>query len=171
VSLENVDIENFSQQCVNFQPSVKMNLVMYNTNLENCGGNALIVNNSSGVGFSRANIEKSTIHRSAIGVQALNSSDVSIHNSMISNNITGGVSSEAGTTVVTVDLSVINNNGGYGVHVQGGGLMRVSNNSISLNGGIGMDSAGGTIVSWCNNWVDANTGGNGSHTGGCFTPL
>jgi hypothetical protein len=171
LSLENVDIENFTQQCVNFQPSSRMNLVMYSTNLENCQGNALIANNSSGVGFTRINIEKSTIHRSnGIGVQALNSTEVMIHNSMINNNVVGGVSSEAGTTAVTIDLSVISNNGGFGIHAGNGGVMRVSNTSISLNGGTGMlADGGGQILTWGNNWVDGNSP-NGGRTSPPIAP-
>jgi hypothetical protein len=164
LSLENVDIENFTQQCINFQPSQHMNLVMYNANLENCGGNALTAANSSGVGVTRVNIEKSIIQGSnSIGVQALNNTYVMIHNSMINNNVTGGIEASGGA--ITVDLSVVSNNAGFGVHATNGGVIRASNTSISLNGGTGMlADGGGQILTSQNNWVDGNSP-NGSRTG------
>src|ERR1700731_4150825 len=61
LSLENVDIENFTQQCVNFQPANGAAFVAYNSNFENCFQGGLIF--SAGAGTTRANIAKSTIVR------------------------------------------------------------------------------------------------------------
>jgi len=166
VSVENVDIESFTQQCINFQPSVHMNLVMYNTNLENCGGNALIANNTSGVGVTRIEIEKSTIQRATqIGVQVLGISSVVVHNSMIAVNGAGGASAEANGAQLMIDLSTVSNNGGFGLHAVNGGVIRLSNSSVVFNGGTGLlAEAASQIITWQNNWVDGNNP-NGNRTG------
>ncbi len=164
VSLEHVDIENFTQQCINFQPANSMNLIMYSTNLENCAGGGIKSSTTSGT--NRLNIEKSTIQRSGLGVQATSNSDVNIHNSMVSNNAGGGVEANGATSLISIDLSTVSNNQVFGVHATASGTMRVTNTSIYFNNGIGMSTdAGSTMLTGNNNWLGANAGGDGTKTG------
>ncbi len=164
VAVENVDIENFAQQCINFQPASSMNLIMYHSNLENCAGGGVKTFTSSGT--NRINIEKSTIQRSGIGVQSTGNSDVNIHNSMVSNNAGGGVEANGATSLVSVDLSTVSNNQVFGVHATASGTMRVTNTSIYFNNGIGMSTdAGSTMLTGNNNWLGGNASGDGTKTG------
>jgi len=164
VALENVDIENFTQQCINFQPANSMNLIMYNTNLENCAGDGIKAFTSSGT--NRLNIEKSTIQRSGIGIQATGNSDVNVHNSMVSNNAGGGVEANGSSSQISVDLSTVSNNQVFGVHATNSGIMRVTNTSIYFNNGTGMlVDTSGQMLTGTNNWLGGNTGGDGSKTG------
>jgi hypothetical protein len=167
LALQNVDIENFTQQCVNFQPPSAMNLVMYNTNLENCTTGGVVAQNPVGGTTNHINIERSTIQRmsNGIGVQTLLNTSTNIHNSMISNNAGGGVSAEGSTALVTVDLSTIANNQVFGVHAAASGTVRLANTSVTLNNGTGLlADPGANILTWSNNWVDGNSP-NGSRTG------
>ena len=164
VSLENVDIENFTQQCLNFQPANSMNLIMYNTNLENCAGGGIKASTTGGT--NRLNIEKSTIQRSGIGVQSTGSSDVNIHNSMVSNNAGGGVEANGGTSQISVDLSTVSNNQVFGVHATNSGIIRVTNTGIYFNNGTGMlVDTSGQMLTGNNNWLGGNASGDGSKTG------
>jgi hypothetical protein len=164
VSLENVDIENTTQQCVNFQPALAMNLLMYSTNFENCAGGGVVSGTTSGV--NHINIEKSTISRSGVGVTAHANSDVNIHNSMVSNNAGGGVLADTNATAqVNIDLSTVSNNQVFGVHATSSAIIRMSNSSVVFNNGTGLlADASGQILTWSNVFVDGNTP-NGGHTG------
>jgi hypothetical protein len=164
VALENVDIENFTQTCINFQPTSSMNLLMYNTNFENCAGGGIISNTSSGV--NHINIEKSTISRSGVGVTAHANSNVNIHNSMVSNNVGGGVLADTNATAqVNLDHSTVANNQVFGVHATSSAIIRMSNTSVVFNNGTGLlADASGQILTWSNVFVDGNSP-NGGHTG------
>jgi hypothetical protein len=164
VSLENVDVENFTQQCINFQPTNSMNLIMYNTNLENCAGGGIKSSTTSGT--NRINVEKSTIQRSGIGVQATSNSDVNIHNTMVSNNAGGGIEANGASSLVSVDLSTVSNNQVFGVHATASGTMRVTNTSIYFNNGTGMlTDPGSNMLTGNNNWLGGNASGDGTKTG------
>ena len=174
LSLENVDIENFSQQCLNFQPSTGAAFTAYNTNFENCQGGGIIV--SAGSGTSRGNIEKSTIHRNgfpgpASGLKAGANALVNIHNSMVSQNgaggsTTGGIDTSVASANISVDLCTIANNFGFGVHSGSSSTMRIANSSIQLNTGVGMlADGGGQMLTGNNNWLGGNGGGDGARTG------
>jgi parallel beta helix pectate lyase-like protein len=174
LSLENVDIENFSQQCLNFQPSVGAAFTAYNSNFENCQNGGIVV--SAGSGTSRGNIEKSTIQRSgfpgpASGLKAGNNALVNVHNTMISQNgaggaTTGGIDTSVASANISVDLCTIANNFGFGVHSGSSSTMRISNSSIQLNTGTGMlADGGGQMLTGGNNWIGGNGGGDGARTG------
>jgi hypothetical protein len=170
VSLENVDVENFTQQCVNFQPSTNMNLVIYNTNLEGCQGGGVVSLGAPG-NLNRVNIEKSTIQRSGVGFTAHQNTSANIHNSMISNNGGGGVLADTSTTAqVSLDLSTIANNQVFGVHATSGGIIRMSACSVAFTNGTGLlADGGGQILTWMNNWVGGNNADGGRS--GTITPI
>jgi hypothetical protein len=174
LSLENVDIENFVNQCLNFQPATGSVFVAYNTNFENCRGGGIIVSATSGT--SRGNIERSTIQRNgfpgpASGIKAGANALINVHNSMISQNgaggaTTGGIDSSVASANVSVDLCTIANNFGFGVHSGSSSTMRIANSSIQLNTGVGMlADGGGQMLTANNNWLGGNGGGDGARTG------
>ncbi len=164
VAIENVDIENFTQQCINFQPAAGMNLMMYRSNLEGCAGGGIKSSTTSGT--NRLNIQMSQITRSGIGVQATSNTDGVIHDSMVSNNGSGGVEANGATSLLSVDLSTVSNNQAFGVHATNSGTMRVTNTSIYFNNGTGMlVDTSGQMLTGNNNWLGGNTSGDGSKTG------
>ena len=174
LALENVDIENFTQQCLNFQPSSGAAFTAYNSNFENCQQGGIVVSASSGT--SRGNIEKSTIQRNgfpgpASGLKAGNNALVNVHNTMISQNgaggaTTGGVDSSISTANISLDLCTISNNFGFGVHSGNSSTIRIANSSIQLNTGTGMLADGsGQMLTGNNNWLGGNGGGDGARTG------
>jgi hypothetical protein len=168
VSIENVDIENMVQQCINMQPTNAMTLVLYSSNLENCAAGGLLSSTTSGT--NRFNIEKSTIQRNGLtanaGVKATSNTLGTIHNAMINNNAGGGVEATGATSKIAVDLSQVSNNQNFGIHSGTGAQISVTNTSIYYNNGIGMLVDGGAgMLTGTNNWLAGNVGGDGSKTG------
>jgi parallel beta helix pectate lyase-like protein len=172
LSLESVNIMNFSQLCLSFQPTNGAAFMVNNSNFENCQGGGIYV--SAGSGTSRGNIEKSTIERNGFpgpgsGLKGLNNSLINVHNTMISQNggggATGGVDGSVGTSNISLDLCTIANNFGFGVHSGNGSTLRMANNSVANNTGQGMlADGGGQILTWANNWVGGNSP-DGARTG------
>jgi hypothetical protein len=166
VSIENVDIENMLQQCINMSPTNAMTLFVYNSNLENCANGGLLSSTSSGT--NRFNISKSTIHRNSAnaGVKATSNTLGTIHNSMVNNNAGGGVEATGATSKIAVDLSQVSNNQVFGIHSGTGAQVSVTNTAIFFNNGIGMLVDGGAgMLTGNNNWLAGNVGGDGSKTG------
>ena len=171
VSIENVDIENFTNFCIDFEPSVAMSLVIYNSNLEQCTNGGLKAGSASGV---RANIEKSTIHRMGfagngagvgLGIEVVATAFVNVHNTMVTNNLGGGVEANGPAAKLMVDLSTIANNQGNGVHSANTATVGVSNTSVAFNGGFGFAADPGSfILTGNNNWLTGN-GTDGVRTG------
>jgi hypothetical protein len=165
VSLENIDVAGFTQQCVNFQPVGTMTLVMYGTNLENCAAGGIAI---SSAGSVRANIEKSTIQRNGAGgkgVEAGQNSFVSIHDSMIADNKGGGVEASGATAALGLDLCTVDNNQVLGVHSGLGATVSMTNTSVAWNNGPGILADGGAqFLTGNNNWLYGNNP-NGTRTG------
>ena len=171
VSIENVDIENFTQFCIDFEPSVAMSLVIYNSNLEQCAQGGLKAGSASGV---RANVEKSTIHRMGfagngagvgLGIEVVATAFVNVHNTMVASNLGGGVEANGPAAKLMVDLSTIANNQGNGVHAANTSTVGVSNSSVAYNGGFGFAADPGSfILTGNNNWLTGN-GTDGVRTG------
>ena len=172
LTLENINIMNFSQLCLNFQPASGASFTAINSTFVNCQGGGITV--AAGSGTSRGNIEKSRIARNGFpgpgsGIKGLANSSINVHDTMISQNgaggVTGGVDVNASTSNVSLDLCTIANNFGVGVHAGNSGILRMANSSVALNTGVGMfaDTAG-QILTWANNWVGGN-GSDGGRTG------
>src|SRR5665213_399981 len=137
---------------------------MIASNLEGCAGGGIKSSTTSGT--NRLNIQMSQITRSGIGVQATSNTDGVIHDSMVSNNGSGGVEANGATSLLSVDLSTVSNNQAFGVHATNSGTMRVTNTSIYFNNGTGMlVDTSGQMLTGNNNWLGGNTSGDGSKTG------
>lgn len=164
LTIDNVDIDNFANACVNFQPNIRASLVMTGSMLNNCAGGG-IVSSAVTSGVNRLNIQNSTIHRSGVGLTADQNTVAIILDSMIANNTGGGVLANAATAQVSIDRSTVSNNQGFGVQSTSGAIIRMSNTSIAYNNGTGLlSSGGGQILTWSNNWVGGNTT-DGTRTG------
>jgi hypothetical protein len=162
LALENVDIENFTQQCVRLQPSTAVGFTAYNTNFERCGQGGLVTSTTSGT--ERAVITHSHFTKGTgaagvgTGVIVGANSKVSIIDSDIENNIGGGVFVGGTNAFVNLQHVMIANNQAFGVRAGTGGTAFMADTSVVFNNGTGLDtSAGGTITTWNNNWVAGNS--------------
>jgi len=163
LSLENVNVMNFANACINITPSTHANLFVFKSVLQNCAGGGVISSTTSGI--NRVNISDSQIVQSGVGVTAGANTDAMIYHSTISNNPSGGVTANASTGLVSTDLSTVSNNQVFGVYATSSGVVRMSNTSVAFNNGTGLLSdTGGQILTWQNNWVAGNAT-DGSRTG------
>jgi hypothetical protein len=162
LSIENVDIANFTQQGINVQPLANGNLVVYNSNIENNGGGGL--QTSAGSGITRASLDKTRIHRNAFGVNVGANSSVTLRDCLVSLNSGDGVQVNGASANLTLFNDTIDLNIGDGVHSTNGNA-RLASTSVMMNNGIGLHSDGGGILSFQNNYVVGNNGGDGARTG------
>ena len=172
LSLENVDIENFANLCIDFEPvSTPMSLVIYNTNMEQCANGGIKAGGAAGV---RVNIEKSTISKMGFagngpgigtGIESVPTSFVNAHNSMIANNLGGGAEATGSGAKLSLDLTTISNNQGFGVHSGNMALVLMSNDSVFWNNGTGILADGSAqLLTGNNNSLGGNTT-DGTRTG------
>jgi hypothetical protein len=161
LALENVDIENFTQQCVRLQPSTAVGLTAYNTNFERCGQGGLVTSTTTGterVVITHSHFSKNT-GAAGIGTGVIvgTNSKVAIIDSDIANNIGGGVTVGGTAAFLQLQHVMISNNQAFGVRTSTGGLVTMSDSSVVFNNGPGLDtSLGGTINTWNNNYVNQN---------------
>jgi len=171
LAIENVDIENFTQQCINVAPASAVGLTMYNTNLERCSSGALVVN-YSGVGFERVVASNTHFSKSQVGpgVSITGNAKVSIVNSDINNNQGGGVLTSGANVNVHLYHDQISNNQTFGVHTTNNSTMSLAESSVVHNNGTGLQADVGTqLLTWTNNWVHGNSP-DGARTGP-ITPM
>jgi hypothetical protein len=172
VSIENVDIENFTNLCIDLEPvTTPMSLIIYNSNLEQCTNGGLKAGGTAGV---RANVEKSTIQRMGFagngagvgtGIEVISTAFVSVHNSMIANNLGGGVEATGGAAKLALDLSTVSNNQTFGVHSANTATILVSNTSVNWNNGPGFTAdPGASLLTGNNNYLGGNSP-DGARTG------
>jgi hypothetical protein len=164
LEVENLKITGVTNNCINFQPSVRANLLVTNSSFTNCAAGGVVSSATSG-GSNLVTINRSTVYKSAVGVTSGQNSTVEIWNSVLSNNGGGGAQATTATSQLNVDSSAIVNNGSFGVQASNSGIVRLSNTSITGNATTGLlSSAGGQILTWQNNWVAGNNP-DGSRTG------
>jgi hypothetical protein len=174
LALENVDIENFSQQCVKLQPATGVGFTAYNTNFERCGQGGLVTSTTSGT--ERANVAFSHFSKMTggasvgVGINVGANSKVSVLNCDIENNIGGGVLVGGTNSSVQLQHNMIANNQVFGVKSNTGGTATMADNSVVFNNGLGLDSTGGgSIITWSDNYVSGNNP-DGARTG-FLTPM
>jgi hypothetical protein len=194
LTLQNVVIENFTQEAVRFSPSATADLVIANSMLRTSDmgirsfpsagaiGNVMITNTiiegNANIGVRVEDGTFVTIRDSVLqgngteGVSALSwggSVDASISNTTSSRNGTNGfvaqVAAGAGTVSVLLDNASSVLNAAHGVVAAGAATIRIANTRIWKNAGSGIATAGaGQVLSQGNNTNQAN-GANGAPTG------
>jgi len=171
LALKNVVIEQFSANCVNFQPSARAYLYVEDSYLDNCGGGIVTSTAASGGGFNRVEINRTTIlNMAGVGVSIGQNTKADLWYDLIARNGASGqgdgVLATGANAEAAVDFSTIMNNGGNGVHTSAAGTMRVNNATINNNGGVGvLADSGTTLLTYSNNRDEGNTGGPGAFTG------
>ena len=159
VTLANVNIMNFSNFCINFQPANKSNLIVDHSNLDNCAGGAVMVSTAAGTGgINRVTISSSTLQKSGFGVSVGANSSVIIADSLIANGANGGVLATTGTSKVLIRSSDLAQNQVFGVHSSGGGAISLTDTNVSFTNGTGMmfEADGSVIGTWTNNYFNGN---------------
>ncbi len=172
LALENVDIENFTQQCINDQPVSAVGLTMYNTNVEHCQSGLVV---SAGSFVARAVISRSQFSKMTggagvgVGISVGTNGKVSVRDSDINNNIGGGVLVTGASALIMLQHTQITNNQQFGVHTVTQGTALMADNSVTFNNGTGLFADSGVIQTWGNNWVAGNSP-DGSRTGAALIP-
>ncbi len=154
VLLEHVQIQNFSTDCVNFQPQVNgLQLTIINSDLVGCTNAGIEVSETvGGTNRVQATITNSTFEFNGVGISAKLSGWVSVHGSTISSNTTG-VQAGGGNARLSLDNNVITNNSSADVYATNNGQVGMTANSVTMTAGFGMEhDTGGTIISFGNNW-------------------
>jgi hypothetical protein len=151
--LDHVDIANFTADCVNFQSSTAATLTIINSDFTNCGPAGLEVGFSGGGKVNTAAVMNSSFENSTVGVLADAFGRISLHDSMISNNTTGGIEADGSDAWVAVAGSSISGNASFGVYATNSGGVMVAGNTLAFTTGTTFKSdTGGHIFTFTNNW-------------------
>ncbi len=102
--------------------------------------------------MNTATVMGSSFEDSTVGVLADAFGRISLHNSMISNNTTGGVEATGSDAWVSLDNSSISGNGTYQVYATNAGDVLVAANTLTYTGTTFKSDTGGHIVTFTNNW-------------------
>ena len=158
LALENVDIENFTQKCVDFEASGAKTLTAYNVNLEGCNGGGLVAINAAGGGIQHVTMSNVHSSKSSAGAGVVIGANVkaSFKDCDIDDNFTGGIQATGLGAQVMIQHCQITNNAGFGVQAASSGQVFMADSSVTNNGSAGLQTSGGTIQTWNNNWVFNN---------------
>jgi hypothetical protein len=160
--VENVQIQQFTQNGINFEPNNIAKLFVSNTEIRNTGGGVLI-KPMGGVSVT-ANLDDVLVQKNTFGVRAEDGSIVTIKNSTAAGNLNCGFLAVSWSQPVEVTIenssAVSQRNGSSnssGVRADGAQARIRISNSIVINNDVGLNLAGGSIASWGNNKVSGNT--------------
>lgn len=166
--VENCLIDGFTSNGINLAftaANTATVLNVHNTTIRNCVGAGIRTSAASG-GKINSSINTVQVTKCGTGIDQVNGTLGSIHNSQISSCITGIQTAEPTSgSVANIDSTTISNNTGTGVNVVGGSRARIARcnifqNLTSLAPAASVDSGG-------NN----NIAGNGTNTAPAGTPF
>jgi hypothetical protein len=166
--VEDCRIFSFLQRGIDFEPSGKSQLFLKDTIVRNNVAAGVYVQSN---GLAQVTIDHCRLEGNQNGLSVLDSSKVTIRNSVLSSNKSNGVlvQASADSTEVNVANCMLTNNGADGIKVSGSngnkGRVRLSGSTVTGND-TGLDIlAGGFIDSYGDNNVDGNISANGAPTG------
>ena len=140
-------------------------LSVHNTTVRNCAGSGIKTNAFTGGKINTA-INDVHITKCGIGIDQVNGTLGSVHNSQVSLCTTGIQTAEPTSgSIVNIDSTTISNNSGVGVNVVGGSRARIARCNIFQNGTSLAPAA--SVDSGGNN----NIAGNGTNTAPAGTPF
>jgi len=155
VSVENVQINQFTSQCLYVNATQPQLVNVVNSTLEFCAMGGLVA--TSPASTDKVNVYNSVFAGNSVGITIHGNTLATVLSSEIVNNTTGGVLADTGATAkLDIDRSTISNNLGYGVQATAGAIIDLSNSSVVFNSGQGLFANGGTINTWSNNYVTGN---------------
>ena len=159
--VENVDIHQFADKGIDFQPTGTAQLFVTNTAIRNTGG-GILVKPAAGISAA-AQVRDSILEQNVYGIRAEDRSSVSIERSTVAGNLNNGFLAISASQAVqmTIDSSIASNNrnpssSSSGIQSNGAlSTVRISN-VVVTNNDIGITLAGGLVASWGNNKITAN---------------
>jgi hypothetical protein len=163
--VENCILRNGAIKGIDFEPSGAANLIVNNTTIFNfnngVNGGAIFVKPGA-AGSAKVSLNNVQMYRNLYGLRAEDRSTVMVANSNASNNVNNGFlvfTSAAGTANMSIDNTVVANNGINGIRADGSvnAVARISRNTVTGNGTGLSTGAGGQIVSYRYNNVSGNT--------------
>lgn len=156
--VENCTIQGVTTNGIDFSPSTAAKLLVRDTTISRAAGGSAISITPTGAGTATAVLDNVRLFSNKSGV-TVNSGNVSIRNSVVSQNDLNGVfANSSGATVnINIDSSIVSDSG-VGVRaLNATSNMFVSNTTITGNGtGVGAFS-GASISTYKNNRLFANT--------------
>ena len=152
VYLDDLRIDGFTQFGIRDNRSGNGLLFVRNSIVRDNSGTAIAVF-PAGAAVVGAVIENSTGEGSNFGLSAGANSKVVVKRSVFSGNVTGGVNAD-NLSQLSINDSVISNNG-LGIQATAGSTVRLSNNDIALNGG---NAINGATTSFGNNRIYPTVG-------------
>jgi hypothetical protein len=159
--VENVDIHQFTDKGIDFQPTGAAQLFVTNAAIRNTGG-GILVKPAAGISTT-AQVRDSILEQNVYGIRAEDRSSVSIERSTAAGNLNNGFLAISASQAVqmTIDSSIASNNrnpssSSSGIHSNGAlSAIRISN-VVVTNNDIGLTLAGGSVASWGNNKIAGN---------------
>lgn len=159
--VENVDIHQFTDKGIDFQPTGAAQLFVTNAAIRNTGG-GILVKPAAGISTT-AQVRDSILEQNVYGIRAEDRSSVSIERSTAAGNVNNGflAISTSQAVQMTIDSSIASNNrnpssSSSGIHSNGAlSTIRISN-VVVTNNDIGLTLAGGSVASWGNNKIAGN---------------
>ncbi len=155
--VENVTIDDFSQQGIYFQPNAASNLFVTRSAIHNNAGGGIFVQPTSS-GTANAVIEAVELTGNLRGVRAEDGASVEVRNTIASEGTASGFVAVGTSRAVDMMLEncVASRNALAGVHSGSLATIRVSNTVVTRNN-VGFEPAGGgAIISFGNNRVNGN---------------
>jgi hypothetical protein len=156
--VENTLIDGFTGHGINLNFSAANTgtvLSVHNTTIRNCVGTGIRTNAASGGRITSA-INDVHITKCGIGIDQVNGTIGSVHNSQVSSCATGIQTAEpTAGSVVNIDSTTISNNSGTGVNVVGASRARIARCNIFQNGT--SLAPAGSVDSGGNNNIVGNT--------------
>jgi hypothetical protein len=155
--VEKCTINNFTQKGIDFEPNSAAQLFVSDTIIRNsiaalAGG--ILVKPAVG-GSAKGSLDNVRLEKNAFGLRVEDNSNVTVSNSVSSNNINNGfwaISLAAGPAVINLERTVSSNNGNGVRSENANATVRMSNVTLMNNSSNGMISvASGQLISHGNN--------------------
>jgi hypothetical protein len=159
--VENVTIQGFLNQGINFSPSSGLSsLSVTNTSVRDVLTNGILVQ-TTGAAEAHAVLDRVWLQGNGTGLRVDANSNVVITGSSASNNALNGILAVSGLARVFVEDTGASFNQAIGIKADGA-TVRISNTTVTRNNTGLHVTNGGTIVSHGNNRVSGNTAANGA---------
>jgi hypothetical protein len=156
VQIENCTINRFTQNAINFVPTVANSklfvidtIVRNNGNFGASSGGGIFVGPTA---LAKADLNRVRMENNVFGFKSQGSSQTSISDSVAANNAFAGFSAAGGTAILNIERSVSAHNG-TGIVCAAGTTVRIGNNSITDN--TSAAAVAGSFFTFKNNNIDA----------------
>ena len=155
VFMDNVVIQDFSQEGVEVATGAELNLTMDNVQIRNCNGTGIKLNSTAGAAFIFASLNNVRVQACAIGLDAATRTRPTIRDSVFTR-IPIGIRTTGSTSIINIENSLVSFSQTVALRASTGSTIRVSSSTIMQNAS-GLEANGGQMVSLEHNNVFGNT--------------